>query len=113
MKTELSFRLVIVCILGITRRTVISLVQKMTDFPDVVERRISLAEFHAADEVFTTGTMGELTPVVSIDGRKIGMTKSRKRIGDSPWPITEKLAAAYRALTETEGVEMSNYCIDL
>ena len=39
---------------------------------EVVERRISLAEFHAADEVFTTGTMGELTPVREIDGRPIG-----------------------------------------
>ncbi len=35
-------------------------------------RRISLAEFHAAEEVFTSGTMGELTPVTRIDGRVIG-----------------------------------------
>ena len=33
------------------------------------ERRVSLAEFHSADEVFTTGTMGELAPVVEIDRR--------------------------------------------
>jgi len=26
---------------------------------------------YSADEVFCTGTMGELTPIVSIDGRKI------------------------------------------
>lgn len=58
------------CLPGITRATVLSLAEEL----DIaaVERRISLAEFHAADEVFTTGTMGELTPVVRIDGRAIG-----------------------------------------
>jgi branched-chain amino acid aminotransferase len=30
-----------------------------------------LTEFYTADEVFGTGTMGELTPVIEIDGRKI------------------------------------------
>jgi len=38
----------------------------------VVEKRISLTEMYTADEVFTTGTMGELTPVREIDGRIIG-----------------------------------------
>ena len=36
------------------------------------ERRVSLSQFYCADEVFTTGTMGELTPVTKIDGRVIG-----------------------------------------
>ncbi|KAJ0977580.1 hypothetical protein J5N97_013054 [Dioscorea zingiberensis] len=58
------------CLPGITRATVMELVRK----ENIVlhERRISLSEFHAADEVWTTGTMGELTPVVMIDGRVIG-----------------------------------------
>jgi protein-lysine N-methyltransferase EEF2KMT len=69
--------------------------------PDVVERRISLAEFHAADEVFTTGTMGELTPVNEIDGRKIYYND---RPGDLTYrPVLAKIAAAYRQLTEEEG----------
>ncbi|KAF9618343.1 hypothetical protein IFM89_000978 [Coptis chinensis] len=52
------------CLPGITRATVMDLVVK----EDLVlqERRISLSEFHTADEVWTTGTMGELTPVSSI-----------------------------------------------
>ena len=37
----------------------------------VQEKDLSLTEFYNADEVFATGTMGELTPVVEIDGRKI------------------------------------------
>ena len=51
------------------------------------ERRISLAEFHAADEIFTTGTMGELTPVVRLDGRIIG--------DGIPGRITQLIQAAY------------------
>lgn len=77
----------------------------MDDMPNVVERRISLAEFHSADEVFTTGSMGELTPVIIIDGRKIGGTKSRKA-GEIGWPVTSRIQAAYLRLTETEGVRI-------
>ena len=36
------------------------------------ERNISLTEIYTADEVFTSGTMGELTPVLEADGRVIG-----------------------------------------
>ena len=35
------------------------------------ERSISLTEVHTADEVFISGTMGELTPVLEADGRLI------------------------------------------
>ena len=35
------------------------------------EKNLSLTEAYTADEVFATGTMGELTPVTEIDGRKI------------------------------------------
>ena len=73
----------------------------MSDLPPVVERRISLAEFHSADEVFTTGTMGELTPVTEIDGRKIYYND---RPHDLTYrPITDKISAAYRELTLKEG----------
>jgi branched-chain amino acid aminotransferase len=33
------------------------------------EADLSLTEIYTADEVFCTGTMGELTPVVEVDGR--------------------------------------------
>ena len=36
------------------------------------ERNLSLTELYTADEVFTSGTMGELTPVLEADGREIG-----------------------------------------
>jgi Branched-chain amino acid aminotransferase/4-amino-4-deoxychorismate lyase len=54
-----------------------------------------LAEFHAADEVFTTGTMGELTPVTMIDGRIIGDGKRG--------PVTTRLQESYSLLPERDG----------
>ena len=56
---------------GVTRQTIIELVPSL-GLPPVVEKRISLTEAYTADEFFTTGTMGELTPVREIDGRIIG-----------------------------------------
>jgi branched-subunit amino acid aminotransferase/4-amino-4-deoxychorismate lyase len=41
------------CLPGITRETVMLVAKELGI--EVVERRISLAEFHSADEVFTTG----------------------------------------------------------
>jgi branched-chain amino acid aminotransferase group I len=81
------------CLPGITRETVIALAKEL-EVPCEV-RRISLAEFHAADEVFTTGTMGELTPVRMIDGRVIGDGKRG--------PITGRLQDVYSTLPEREG----------
>jgi branched-chain amino acid aminotransferase len=56
---------------GVTRQVIIELMPSL-GLPPVVEKRISLTEAYTSDEVFTTGTMGELTPVREIDGRIIG-----------------------------------------
>lgn len=82
------------CLPGITRETVLLLAKEMGI--ETVVRNISLAEFHAADEVFTTGTMGELTPVTMIDGRQIGSTG---KIGD----VTMRLQEVYSTLPERPG----------
>jgi len=58
------------CLPGITRRVVIELARD--NKVAVREKRISLTELYTADEVFVTGTMGEITPVLEVDGRKIG-----------------------------------------
>lgn len=57
------------CLHGITRALVIELCK--ANGIAIEERNLSLTEFYTADEVFGTGTMGELTPVTEIDGRKI------------------------------------------
>src|SRR5690606_18473858 len=58
------------CLPGITRATVIALCRDH-DIP-LVEKNLSLTEVYTADEMFTTGTMGELSPVLLVDGRTIG-----------------------------------------
>lgn len=57
------------CLPGITRNSVIEICQKNNI--DITETDITLSQFYNADGVFATGTMGELTPVVEIDGRSI------------------------------------------
>ncbi|XP_048225644.1 branched-chain-amino-acid aminotransferase-like protein 1 isoform X2 [Ricinus communis] len=87
------------CLPGITRATVMDLVIKENLVLE--ERRISLSEFHTADEAWTTGTMGELSPVVKIDGREVGNGK----VG----PVTQRLQNAYKKLTEHSGVPIPSY----
>lgn len=57
------------CLPGITRAMVMKLASE-AGIP-VTERNISLTELYNADMVFATGSMGELTPVLEIDGRSI------------------------------------------
>ena len=57
------------CLHGITRGLIIALGRELG--LEVVEKNLSLTEFYTADEVFCCGTMGELTPVVAIDGRLV------------------------------------------
>lgn len=57
------------CLHGITRGMIIQLCTEQ-GIP-ITEKNISLTELYTADHVFCTGTMGELTPIVEIDGRRI------------------------------------------
>ena len=81
------------CLPGITRRVTIDLARAAGI--EVVERNVSLAEVHTADEGFTTGTMGELSPVLEVDGRTIGNGK--------PGPITYRLRRRYAEHTAAQG----------
>ncbi len=58
------------CLPGITRRMILTICAEQ-GIP-AIEKNLSLTELYAADEVFTSGTMGELTPVLEADGRVIG-----------------------------------------
>ncbi|GIF76311.1 aminotransferase class IV [Asanoa siamensis] len=83
----------VACPEGITRDTVLRLA------PDAgvpaTARDVSLVEMYTADEVFCTGTMGELAAVTTIDGRTIGSGE----VG----PITAKLSAIYQEYARTHG----------
>lgn len=81
------------CLPGITRGVVMQIAHAH-GIP-LRERNITLAEIYSADELFTTGTMGELTPVLWIDGRTIG--------DGLPGPLTRRLQQLYGDLTANEG----------
>ncbi len=81
------------CPEGITRGTVLELCR--THAIPHREKDLSLTEVYRADEVFCTGTMGELTSVVRVDGRMIGAV--------APGPMTLRLTELFRRLTEREG----------
>jgi branched-subunit amino acid aminotransferase/4-amino-4-deoxychorismate lyase len=81
------------CLPGITRGVVIE-IARSAGFP-MIERNISLSEVYTADELFTTGTMGELSPVLEVDGRRIG----RGETG----PITQRLQQLFSERTAVEG----------
>lgn len=67
------------CLPGITRDSVIEMCKKNNI--EIEEQDITLSQFYNADGVFATGTMGELTPVVEIDGRVVSKEdKLQKRI---------------------------------
>lgn len=57
------------CLPGITRESVIKMCKK--ESMAIYEADLSLSQFYNAEGVFATGTMGELTPIVEIDGRTI------------------------------------------
>lgn len=84
------------CLPGITRRIVLGLAR--ANGIEAVERNLSTVEAYTAEEAFTTGTMGELSPVLAIDGRSIGT--------GSPGPLTTRLQSLYAELASREGAPL-------
>ena len=79
------------CLPGITRGLIIE--HCINNNIPIIEKDISVTELYNADEVFTTGTMGELVRVAEIDRRKI----------NNSGQMFSELQAIFRKLTETEG----------
>jgi branched-chain amino acid aminotransferase len=86
----------VACPEGITRETVLNLCREHGIACE--ERDVSLTEVYRADEMFCTGTMGELAPVTAVDGRRIG--------GEAPGPMTRRLSELFGELTRREGVQV-------
>jgi branched-chain amino acid aminotransferase len=84
------------CPEGITRRTVLDICRLQTI--DCEVRDVSLTELYRADEVFCTGTMGELAGVTWVDGRTIG--------DGSIGPMTRRLSALYAECTASGGTRV-------
>jgi branched-chain amino acid aminotransferase len=81
------------CPEGITRQAVLELARQAGI--EVVVGDFSLTQLYTADELFVTGTMGGLTPVLSLDGRPIA--------DGQPGPATAKLTALFAELTASSG----------
>ncbi len=84
------------CPEGITRDSVLRLCVE-NDIPHEVED-LSLTDVYRADEMFCTGTMGELAGITTVDGRTIG----DGAIGR----MTQHLSGLYQELTASEGYEI-------
>jgi len=76
---------------GITRRTLITIATEDLGL-EFVERPIGRTELYVADEMFLCGTGAQVTPVRSVDRRKVG--DGEGEIG----PITQKLSEHFQAV---------------
>lgn len=94
--SDLATSRVVACPEGITRATVIEIcaAEKIR----CVETDLSVVDIYGADEMFCSGTMGELAAVTKLDNREIGDGK----VG----AITKRLSALYGERTATEGVRV-------
>jgi branched-chain amino acid aminotransferase len=95
-KGDLATSRVVACPEGITRATVIEIcaAEKIR----CVETDLSPVDVYGADEMFCTGTMGELAGVIQVDGRNIG----HGTVG----PMTRRLSDLYAQRTATDGVSV-------
>lgn len=73
---------------GITRDAINKIGKDLEN--EVVEKKITRSEIMMAEEVFLTGTAAEITPIISIDGKKIGNGK--------PGIITTKMMVEYQEI---------------
>jgi branched-chain amino acid aminotransferase len=95
-KGDVTTSRVLACPEGITRATVIEIcaAEKIR----CIETDLSPVDVYGADEIFCTGTMGELAGVIKVDDRLIG----DGNIG----PMTKRLSELYAQRTATEGVQV-------
>jgi len=81
------------CLPGLTRQMILRICSD--EGIPATERNLSLAELYTADEAFTSGTMGELTPVLEADGRTIG--------NGSAGSVTQRLQDLHRFFAYEHG----------
>lgn len=95
-KGDLATSKAVACPEGITRATVMDIcaAEKIR----CVEADLSPVDIYGAEEVFCTGTMGELAGIVKIDNRQIGDGK----VG----AMTKRLSELYAKRTTNEGVQV-------
>jgi branched-chain amino acid aminotransferase len=95
-RNEVATSRVVACPEGITRATVIEICAD--EKIPCAATDLALEDVYVADEVFCTGTMGELAGVIKIDNRDIGNGQTG--------PMTKRLSDLYAERTANEGVEV-------
>ena len=93
---ELATSLVVACPEGITRATVLEIC--VAEKIPCVKTDLTLEDVYRADEMFCTGTMGELASVIKIDDRIIA--------GGKVGRMTKRLSDLYAQRTAIEGVQV-------
>jgi len=86
---------------GITRSTVIEMAGQMKGM-QLEERLIDRTELYVADELFFCGTGAQISPVGSVDKRKIG--------NGEMGPVTKKLQNMYFDVVKNKVEEYSHWC---
>ena len=87
------------CLPGLTRQMILDIAEK--EGIPAIEKNLSLTELYTAAEVFTTGTMGELTPILVADGRTIGDGQCG--------PMTKRLQELHRQYAFDSGDRLPDY----
>ncbi len=88
---------------GITRDAVIKIARDLDI--DVVERYITRDELVMSDEIFLTGTAAEITPIISINSKKIGNGK--------PGVITKKMMQEYTDIVMNKNDDYSHWLTEV
>lgn len=81
---------------GITREVVIELAKK--EGLILREAPLPLQDLLASEEAFLTGSLKEIMPLITVDGRTIGT--------GNPGPVTQHLQKCYRAAVEKERTQV-------
>ena len=84
---------------GITRDTIFKLAQER-DYK-VTARKVPRSELYQADEIFLSGTAAEITPIIRVDHKKVGIG----RIGS----ITKKLMSDYTNMVMNRNEKYANW----
>ncbi|GBL41019.1 putative branched-chain-amino-acid aminotransferase [Nitrosarchaeum sp.] len=84
---------------GITRDAIIKIARNLNI--DVIETEIARSELIISDEIFLTGTAAEITPIISMDSKKIGDGK--------PGNITKKMMDEYTGIVMNKNKNYSHW----
>ncbi len=86
---------------GITRDTVIEIARSQLGI-DTVERLIDRTELYTAEELFFCGTGAQISPIGSVDKRKVGDGKMGR--------LTKKIQELYFSVVKNEVASYKHWC---